>query len=233
MGFLDRLLGRISGRPKDQYLDQQAGSYPGAGGQYGGGQHGGGQHGGGQYGGGQHGSGQYGGRDTPPTDEQAIQRYQYLLKTAPPEQIEQAHAEAFAALSPSQRQQVLRQLSESSPGERLTDDSPQALARAATRQEMRQPGSLFRTFGGAGMGRMGGMGMGVGIGGALLASVAGAFVGSAIANEMFDNDGFMDWDTDGDAGQQFADGDYAGGDFGGGDFGGGDFGGGDFGGGDF
>ena len=29
-------------------------------------------------------------------DEQAIERYRYLLRTAPPDQIEQAHAEAFA-----------------------------------------------------------------------------------------------------------------------------------------
>jgi hypothetical protein len=31
------------------------------------------------------------------SDEQAIARYRYMLKTAPPETIEQAHAEAFAA----------------------------------------------------------------------------------------------------------------------------------------
>ena len=31
-------------------------------------------------------------------DEQAIARYRYLLRTAPPEAIEQAHAEAFARL---------------------------------------------------------------------------------------------------------------------------------------
>ena len=33
-------------------------------------------------------------------DDQAIARYHYMLKTAPPETIEQAHAEAFAKLSP-------------------------------------------------------------------------------------------------------------------------------------
>ena len=42
----------------------------------------------------------------PPTDEQAIARYKYMLKTAPPETIEQAHQEAFAQLTPQQRQQV-------------------------------------------------------------------------------------------------------------------------------
>ncbi len=34
-----------------------------------------------------------------PTDEQAIERYRYLLRTAPPEAIEEAHAEAFAQLT--------------------------------------------------------------------------------------------------------------------------------------
>ncbi len=33
-------------------------------------------------------------------DEAAIARYRYMLKTAPPETIEQAHAEAFAKLTP-------------------------------------------------------------------------------------------------------------------------------------
>src|SRR5918994_4496742 len=33
-------------------------------------------------------------------DAQALQRYRYMLKTAPPETIEQAHEEAFAKLTP-------------------------------------------------------------------------------------------------------------------------------------
>lgn len=225
MGFLDRLLGRLSGRSGE--------SFPGGTGRPGFPGHQRRPHGGG--------GGQAPGGMT--ADEQAVRRYQYLLKTAPPDQIERAHAEAFAALTPTQRQQVLQQLSDLDPHERPTDDSPASLARAATRMEMRQPGSLNRAFGG-GMGRLGGRSMGMGIGGALLASVAGAFVGSAVANELFDDDGFMDWDTDGDAGGQdladaggYESGGYDGGDqgFGGFDsgFGGGDFGGGDFGGGDF
>src|SRR5690349_1405959 len=43
-------------------------------------------------------------------DEEAIRRYRYLLRTAPPDAIEQAHAEAFAQLTPDQRHQVLNQL---------------------------------------------------------------------------------------------------------------------------
>lgn len=223
MGFLDRLLGRLSGRSGE--------TFPG-----------GGRQGYSDYQQAPHGGAAQGSGRGLSADEQAVRRYQYLLKTAPPDQIERAHAEAFAALTPTQRQEVLRQLSEQDPQERPADDSPASLARAATRMEMRQPGSLNRAFGG--MGRLGGRGMGMGIGGALLASVAGAFVGTAVANELFDDDGFMDWDTGEDAGgQDMADaggydsGGYDGGDqgFGGFDsgFGGGDFGGGDFGGGDF
>ncbi len=145
-------------------------------------------------------------------DEQAIRRYQYLLQTAPPDKIEQAHAEAFAQLTPQQRQHVLQQLAGVDPSERPADDSPRSLARAATRMEMRRPGTLFGTFGGPGYGRAGmggGMGRGMGMGSVLLPTLAGAFIGTAIANEMFDDDGFMDWDTGGDPGEQgegFADG---------------------------
>jgi hypothetical protein len=36
-------------------------------------------------------------------DEIAVERYQYLLRTAPPETIEQVHQEAFSKLSAEQR----------------------------------------------------------------------------------------------------------------------------------
>ena len=94
-------------------------------------------------------------------DEQAVARYRYLLRTAPPEQIEQAHAEAFAQLTPDQRQQVLTQLAAAVPaGERPRTDDPQTLARVATRAEMRQPGTLERALGGYGPGYGGGYGRG-------------------------------------------------------------------------
>ena len=169
-------------------------------------------------------------------DEVAVERYRYLLRTAPPEQVEQAHAEAFAKLTPEQRRQVLAELSnEVPPAERAQSDDPRALARMATRAELRQPGTMERTLG---RGGMGGMGMGGMLAGSLLASVAGAFVGTAIADAMFDfNDSGEGTDAaadTGDTGEAAADtggdtgGDY-GGDTGGGDYGG-DFGGGDFGG---
>lgn len=92
-------------------------------------------------------------------DERAVERYRYLLRTAPPEQIEQAHAEAFAKLTPEQRREVLQQLSTDDPSTPASDD-PRTLARSATRAEMRQPGTLERSFGGRGGGFGGGFGGG-------------------------------------------------------------------------
>ena len=120
-------------------------------------------------------------REAPAENAQALERYKYLLRTAPPDAIEQAHAEAFAQLTQGQRAQVLRDLSEElPPGERAASsgqDDPESLARMATRAEVRQPGTLERAFGGRGMGGM--------MGGSLLSSIAGAFIGSAIAHELF------------------------------------------------
>jgi len=153
-------------------------------------------------------------------DEVAVERYRYMLRTAPPETIEQAHAEAFAKLTPEQRRKVLADVSaELPPAERATSDDPRSLARMATRAEMRNPGTMERALGGG----RGGMGMGGMIAGTLLASVAGAFIGTAIADAFLDDEGA------GDAGgEEMAAAEDPGvedpgaGDFGG-DFGGGDF----------
>ncbi len=122
------------------------------------------------------------------TDEEAIARYRYLIRTAPPEAIEQAHAEAFARLTPEQRRQVLEELSkELPPHERVGRDDPQSLARMATRAEIRQPGVVERIFVPTPM--MGGYGMmGGGLfGGGFMSSLAGAFVGSMIAQGLYDS----------------------------------------------
>lgn len=125
-------------------------------------------------------------------DEAAVERYRYMLRTAPPETIEQAHAEAFAQLTPEQRRKVLDDVGEAvPPGERAASDDPQAMARMATRAEMRRPGTMERSLGGPGGGiggGMGGRGMGMGgmIAGTLLATVAGAFIGTAIADAFLD-----------------------------------------------
>jgi hypothetical protein len=118
-------------------------------------------------------------------DEEAIARYRYMLRTAPPEDLEQAHAEAFARLTPEQRQTVLQEISSRVPEfERPRSDDPRDLARAATRAEVREPGFMERNFrGGGGMG----MGMGGMMMGGLFSSLAGAFIGSAIAHQFFDN----------------------------------------------
>ncbi len=121
----------------------------------------------------------------PHADEQALQRYRYMLRTAPPEAIEQAHAEAFARLSPAQRAQVLRELTARLPPHEqaaatLGQDDPQTLARLATRAELRQPGMLERTFGGM----SGGM-----LAGTIFGSLVAGFVGSVIAQQFFDSVG--------------------------------------------
>lgn len=172
-------------------------------------------------------------------DEQAVDRYRYLLRTAPPDAIEEAHAEAFAQLTPAQRQQVLQELARDLPAsERANSSDPQALARMATRAEMRQPGFLERALGPRG----GGMGLGGMFAGSLLSSIAGTFIGTAIAHQFLD--GFSepehaggDANTGHDAqdaqdGQDAQQDDYASADEGDADVGSdGDFG--DFGGGDF
>ncbi|MEO7294969.1 MAG: hypothetical protein ABIZ57_02405 [Candidatus Limnocylindria bacterium] len=155
-------------------------------------------------------------------DKQAIERYRYMLQTAPPDDIERAHAEAFERLSPEQRKVVLNELSQRVPASEVGGDDPKSLARMATRAEMREPGTMERTFGNV---------RGPGMGGMFLSTLAGVFVGTAIADSFFGQDS-ADSAAEGDSGADAgADEEMAGGDdFGGGDFGGGDFGGGDFGG---
>jgi hypothetical protein len=177
-------------------------------------------------------------------DEQAIERYRYLLKTAPPEAIEQAHAEAFARLSPEQRRSVLERLSADAPeyeqgARRSKADDPRSLAKMATRAEMRRPGTLERTFGGLGGG--GQVGFGGLLAGSFMSSLAGTVIGSMVARPFFAHDEHQHQDLAEDRNGQRPDdasaaddaGDEAsadaemsgdaGDDFGGGDFGGGDF----------
>lgn len=157
-------------------------------------------------------------------DERAVERYRYLLQTAPPEAIERVHAEAFQKLTPEQRRLLLEQLRRDAPeGEAPADDEPQTLARAATRAEMREPGSMERTMQAPGFGQM--------LGASLLGTVAGYVVGSALVSAFLPPaDPGLDTATDpgvdpaADAGMTDAGGDW-GADTGGGDFGGfGDFG---------
>jgi hypothetical protein len=169
-----------------------------------------------------------------PTDEQALARYRYMLATAPPEEIERAHEEAFAQLTPEQRRQALQALADHVPESEIRGDDPASLARTVTRAEIREPGTIERAWGAGAPG--------FGLGGWFLATLAGSFIGTAIAQSFFDNDpgmadgyanpggeaagtdaGWSEPDSGADTGGDFGDG----GDFGGGDLGGdfGDFGG--------
>ena len=127
-------------------------------------------------------------------DQQAIARYRYLLKTAPPEAIEQAHAEAFAQLGPEQRQRLLQELASDMPdAERKAahraGEAPGALARVATRAELREPGTMERAWNRMGsVPGGGGMGFGGMFAGGLLAGMAGSVLGSVIAQQFFAND---------------------------------------------
>ena len=170
--------------------------------------------------------------DTQTDDARAVERYRYLLRTAPPETIEQVHAEAFAKLSDEQRAVIYEELSKGAgTGERPLSSEPATLARAATRAEMRKPGTLEQSlsnpaYRGPGFGSM--------IASSLIGSVAGYVIGSALVSA------FLPWDggaadaaagtggDTGDAGSPDAApaevGSDAASDFGA-DFGGGDFGG--------
>ena len=122
-------------------------------------------------------------------DEQALERYRYLLRTAPPERLEEAHAEAFAQLTPEQRRMVYEELSKQSPnGEAPAGDDPRSLAQSATRQEYREPGFLERTLGGVGgAGALGGFG--ATLGASLLGSVGGYVIGSSLMHAFLPHDG--------------------------------------------
>ncbi|MBA2718108.1 MAG: hypothetical protein H0U52_02540 [Chloroflexi bacterium] len=189
-------------------------------------------------------SGRQGGSDPAATDSdaQALERYRYMLASAPPEDIERAHEEAFARLTSEQRREALQALAQHVPAGEVRGDDPASLARAATRAEIRQPGTIERAWGGGGAG-----GAGFGLGSWFMTTLAASFIGTAIAQSFFDNDsgagdGGADGSTadadsnteadSGDAGGDYGSGDVASGDLGGGDLGGGDMGGefGDFGG---
>jgi len=171
----------------------------------------------------------------PSEDEQALARYRYMLKTAPPETIEQAHLEAFARLTPQQRQLLLEQLRAEMPeSERAyATDNPQTLARLATRAEVREPGTMERLFG-----RLpaAGPGFGGGMASSFLGSMAGSVLGTMIAQHFLGSHGLAGSDLGAGLGTDHAlDADHLpdagidGGDFAGGfDDVGGDFDGGSF-----
>lgn len=110
------------------------------------------------------------------TTTDAVSRYQYLLRTADPSQIEQAHEQAFAAMTPAERSEVLCALSTTD--EVPPDASATSLARSATRLEVQQPGAVQRVLGSQSS-----------LGTTLVASLAAGFVGSAAWSTVTGGDG--------------------------------------------
>ncbi|ROS64220.1 hypothetical protein EDF42_2482 [Curtobacterium sp. PhB172] len=183
-GAADRLTGddRSQQRPQQQYGQQQQRPQQ----QYGQQQ----QHGQQQYG--QAPQQQYGQpqqHGPADSDKVALAKYDYLLRTSSPDQLEQVHHDAFARLTPAQRQQVRNRLnSELPPHEHLRDDSAGGMARAMTRGEVRRPGLIRRVLGGSSNGNGNGRGRGgafaggaaVGAGAMALGGIGVAVAGGAV-----------------------------------------------------
>ena len=133
-------------------------------------------------------------------DRAAIARYDYLLETADPHQIEQMHREAFERLTPAQRDQIQQRMHTELPAK----DHPRTsgaddLARTAARTEAGRPGFLrgmlaragsngSRPGGGIGRGVMlGGAAAGAGLlAGGVLNAVAGGAVVSSLAGPILE-----------------------------------------------
>jgi len=120
-------------------------------------------------------------RSAQAADEQALARYRYMMETAPPEAIERVHEEAFAKLTPDQRATLLERLKATLPPHEanaapVDPNDTRGLARAATRAELRQPGTLERSM------REPGGSM---FGGGLMQGFLGGFLGSMLANQLF------------------------------------------------
>lgn len=129
-------------------------------------------------------------------DRAAIARYDYLVRTADPERVEQMHREAFARLTPAQRAHVRERMdADLAPHERPRSDSADDLARTAARAEAARPGRMSTLLARAGRGGLIGAGV-VGAGGLLAAVAAGAVV-SAVAGPLLAQAGQMGVDFTG------------------------------------
>ncbi|MFI8523074.1 cation-transporting ATPase [Promicromonospora sukumoe] len=119
-------------------------------------------------------------------DRQAIARYDYLMQTADPHQVERIHAEAFARLTPAQRHAVMQRMQTELPQhEQPRSADPVELSRAAGRSEARRPGSMRSVL--AKVGKGGAVaGVAVGAVGILGAVAAGAVV-SSVAGPLLEN----------------------------------------------
>jgi hypothetical protein len=139
-----------------------------------------------RYGQGQAGPQQYGQRQAAQVTEAdriALGKYDYLLRTAEPEQLEQVHRDAFERLTPAQRELVLARLTEELPAhERPRSGSAADLARAATRGQTSRPGLMQRVLGGHGTSNRGSRnGAAMFAGGAAAGAGVAAIGGVAVA----------------------------------------------------
>jgi hypothetical protein len=122
-------------------------------------------------------------------DEIAVERYRYLLRTAPPETIEKVHEEAFSQLSVEQRKMLFAQLSADAPrGDAPKADDAHSLAVSATRSEMRRPGTMEKSLTNvsAANGQAGGPAVGAapGFGSMFGSSLLGSIAGYVIASTL-------------------------------------------------
>ena len=104
------------------------------------------------------------------SDREAVSRYQQVATRLPPDMYQQSAEEAFARLSPQERQEFARYLQQRSQQQGLDfpdfnqdgiDDryqDPRMLAQVTSRMEQQQPGLLGQLLGGGGSGGSGGGG---------------------------------------------------------------------------
>jgi hypothetical protein len=117
----------------------------------------------------------------PSDDELEVERYRYLLRALPPATIEQVHAEAFATLTPAQRDLLFDRLTDDAPSasEQPADARPETLAKAAARAEARHPGALASALAGGH-----GEDLAVSYGTSLLGAVAGFVIASTLVSAV-------------------------------------------------
>lgn len=111
-------------------------------------------------------------------DRDALAKYDYLLRTAPSQDLERIHREAFERLTDEQRGLLLERLRDEMPTqEHPGSTNPDVLARSATRGETLQPGLMRRVLTGIGTRRPSKPGMRVralALGGLAVAVAGGA-----------------------------------------------------------
>ncbi len=91
-------------------------------------------------------------------DQEVQQRYRQVLRNAPPDVVEDAHAQAFSQLDPQQRQYLAQQLRQQAAQmgtpyqdpryQGQYDADPRTLGQMAQHMEQRNPGVLDQLFGG-------------------------------------------------------------------------------------